>query len=48
MGFRDCFFVDFRDYGGSFAFRKPLGFDYAVVEEEEDDDAEEDCGNALK
>src|ERR1700722_4343408 len=48
MGFRDGFFVDFGGYGGSFAFREPLGFDYAVVEEEEDDDAEEDCGDGLQ
>src|SRR5258708_31776816 len=48
MGFRDGFFVDFGGYGGSFAFREPLGFDYAGVEEEEDDNAEEDCGDGLK
>src|SRR5271154_1879356 len=48
MGFRDGFFVDFGGYGSSFAFREPLGFDYAVVEEEENDDAEEDCGDGLQ
>src|ERR1700757_1434427 len=48
MGFRDGFFVDFGGYGGSFAFREPLGFDYSVVEEQEDDDAEDDCGDSFK
>src|SRR6266478_7740066 len=42
------FFADFGGYSAPFAFREPLGFDYAVVEEQEDDDAEEDCGDGLQ
>src|SRR6185437_8016123 len=48
MSFRDGFFVDLGSYDGSFRFREPPGFGYAVVEEEEDDDAEEDCGDSLQ